>query len=290
MPTIKNPTSRLCKQKKLAHIMQLLQGLTVAQLFTVQRQIARVKRSGATCKRRVVWKDKPGECSVFNAHAKKPMLAGFRQWHANGFVPTPDIRKVLGCVCKSRTQVDGFIEDSKKCTPVENGHLHCDLAAVILAYTETEIADFVNNRLQTSGNTDDLDRIAPFVYKLNLALESLPPYRGRVFRGTNTHLQDVTVGRRIVMQRFMSTSKDPHMASLFCRGEGCRFFVIDASTGRDISDICALSDSEDEVLFMPNSHFEIRAIMSESQAKSTFSELEDCDLRQSTVYVLEQVP
>jgi hypothetical protein len=218
------------------------------------------------------------------------MLAGFRQWHANGFVPTLDIRKVLASVCRSQTLVDGCIEDSRNCEPVKNGQLHCDLAATILAYTETEIAEYVNTRLETPGNTDDLHTIASFVYKLNLALVSLPPYRGRVFRGTNMPLQDVIVGTRIVMQRFMSTSKNPDIAVLFCGGKECGFFVIDASTGRDISDICAISNSEEEVLFMPNSHFEICAIMPDNEAKSAFSELNDCDLRQSTVFVLKQVP
>jgi len=289
MPPIKHRTSRLCKEKKLTHIMQLLQGLTVAQLFAVQRQIARVKRGAATCKPRVVQKDKPGQYSVFNPHGKNPMLAGFRQWHANGFVPTPDIREVLAGVCKSRTQVHKFIEESKNCTPVKKGELHYDLAAAIIAYTETEIAEYVNSRLETPGNTDDLRRIASFVYKLHLALENLPPYRGRVFRGTNKRFGDIVLGTRIVMQRFMSTSKNPTTALSFCGGKECAFFVIDASTGRDISYICAISNSEQEVLFMTNSYFEIRAIMSESKAKSTFSELENCDLRECTVYVLEQV-
>lgn len=126
--------------------------------------------------------------------------------------------------------------------------------AALRAYTGNEFYADLNRALRT-GNVDDLQRLNPMIQNINRGLDQMPRFEGPVYRGTSLTPEQVAhyvPGEIVTESAFTSTSAQAGKAF----GGNTRF-VIQSSTGRDISSLSVYSSTEAEVLFRPGTRFRV---------------------------------
>eukprot|EP00667_Euglena_gracilis_P000004 EG_transcript_4 len=117
-------------------------------------------------------------------------------------------------------------------------------------------------RLGAAEAPEALEFWRPLIWELDQALRALPPYVGPCFRGIDVHLSRQTYGEgsEICWQAFSSASKKESVAREFVKGSTGTLFIVESHGARCISGISRYPE-EEEVLFPPNTHFEILHFM-----------------------------
>ncbi|MEI2692976.1 MAG: WXG100 family type VII secretion target [Anaerolineae bacterium] len=118
--------------------------------------------------------------------------------------------------------------------------------AALRAYTGSEFYADLNRALRT-GNIDDLQRLNPMIQNINRGLDQMPRFDGPVYRGTSLTPEQAAryvPGEFVTESAFTSTSAQASKAF-----SGNTRFVIQSSTGRDISSLSVYGSTEAEVLF-----------------------------------------
>jgi hypothetical protein len=121
---------------------------------------------------------------------------------------------------------------------------------------------YVNYKLYMNEALDSFD--SAFVRNLDKALESLPKYEGKVYRGIHVGTKDIdkflTIhqpGNEIGYGAFLSTSQDIEMVS-FSYTKGIQY-EIKSKTGRKIRKFASIKE-EEEVLFSTKSKFLVEKV------------------------------
>lgn len=165
-----------------------------------------------------------------------------------------------------KNQLLRYLKHIENKTFSDNEILKKEEIAVIYAYTEDMYAP-LNERLRR--NLGQLD--TEFGKELDLILAKLPNFENRVFKGTSlnsrrlAYYEDAFNNNDLVVNyAFESTSKSELMAKTFMRNSKTDkqvLFTMISKLGKDIekySKYDGLSgQNEKEVLFRPNSQFEV---------------------------------
>eukprot|EP01124_Arcella_intermedia_P033777 TRINITY_DN8205_c0_g1_i1.p1 TRINITY_DN8205_c0_g1~~TRINITY_DN8205_c0_g1_i1.p1 ORF type:complete len:455 (-),score=135.81 TRINITY_DN8205_c0_g1_i1:166-1530(-) len=127
------------------------------------------------------------------------------------------------------------------------------------------------NAAMRSGKEEDWKIYQNFIYHCCTALNMLPPFQGHLYRGIDCQLEDYQVGKVVVWRAFSSSTKNIEVSIQFLKQKKGTLFLINSSTSREIQQFSAMQ-SEDEVLFLPNTCFKITHQI-EGAAKSAMLKL-----------------
>ena len=157
---------------------------------------------------------------------------------------------------------------------------------------------------QTSLNPTDteLKQYADFIVHTERALSCLPahvselPGHGMVYRGIRAILNPTVYaqGKLVTWQGFSSsTRKQLAILEFVDRLPGRKLqgslFVIESITAKDIRQFSSFPN-EEEVLFAPNSQFQVESVLaSEADKKAALEQLVAYDMTELDVYVLKQI-
>ena len=119
----------------------------------------------------------------------------------------------------------------------------------------------LNNALRgRKTNPEPFKRWQGFLFFLMRALDQLPPFQGKVYRGGNKGLDQETVkkeyavGRPVQWAAFSSATTDVTAAKEFVEKDVGVIFKLAVVSGRDISAF-SYFPKENEVLLSPNTRF-----------------------------------
>jgi len=162
--------------------------------------------------------------------------------------------------------------------------------AVLELYTSSYFAN-LNRILRSDGNEAEFQKYAHFLVHLTNALsvlEKLPEDQTTVHRGTGFFELTIQPGDLLVFPAPTSASKSMCVANGFRKSKGIHF-VMKALTAKGIEDF-SLFKHEKEVLFPPNSHFEVQTITHDKgEMAKVLPDLTDDDIQDiHTMVVLEQ--
>jgi len=164
---------------------------------------------------------------------------------------------------------------------------------MILIYIYTyEGEDPFYRKLNAAMRAGDVEALKPFrdyIYYLTKTLEKIPPSTGvtSVYRGIDCKLDNYREGTRIVWPSFSSSTLDANVAVQFMKGQKGTLFLINAKTPRLIERYSALKN-EQEVLFLPNSKFIIKAEHAGS-SKNLMGKLANVCLDNITILELDEI-
>jgi len=149
----------------------------------------------------------------------------------------------------------------------------------------------LNAVLRSTGNEAEFKKYAHFLVHLTNALsllEKLPQDQTTVYRGTAFFELNIQQDEKLVFQAPTSASKSMRVANGFMGSKGI-YFVIKALTAASIENF-SLFEHEKEVLFPPNSHFEVKMITQDKgEMAKVLTALTDHDIQNiQTMVVLEQ--
>lgn len=114
----------------------------------------------------------------------------------------------------------------------------------------------LNSALRNNGAAE-LKRLEPYIKVATSGLDQLPPHRGTVFRGTTLNAEQAAKyepGKIVTEPHFMSTSTE--MGEAF---PGNTKYVVNSVQGKEVSFLSEVP-GEKEVLFRPDSQFEVLAV------------------------------
>ena len=102
----------------------------------------------------------------------------------------------------------------------------------------------------------------PLIWHVDRALQQLPPYTGRLYRGIGVRFREreYQKGQRVVWAAFSSASATRAVAQEFVKGDDGTLFFLNSRAARAISKFSKFAP-EDEVLFRPNTAFEITSTL-----------------------------
>jgi len=173
-------------------------------------------------------------------------------------------------------------------------------AFAIMAYTEENplLYPVLNSTMRSTGAAAEakLKAFMGYIYFLNSALDPLPAFIGRLFRGINILVPDASypLGKVITWQPFSSATKDIFQTLTFLKGAAGNtllgtFFIIESISGKEIEEL-SVYPQEKEVLFKMNSFFRVEAILSTLADKAAaLPELSSYNLEGLKVIRLQQV-
>lgn len=160
------------------------------------------------------------------------------------------LRHVMGShYSRYMSEAEALRASNPRLASVPTEHL-----AALRAYTGNEFYADINRALRT-GNVDDLQRLNPLIQNINRGLDQMPRFEGPVYRGTSLtsgQAARYVPGEIVTESAFTSTSAQAGSAF----GGNTRF-VIQSSTGRDISSLSVYGSTEAEVLFRPGTRFRV---------------------------------
>lgn len=186
----------------------------------------------------------------------------------NRFLGDEDERNALRVMKASKSDVNRYrIWDNAQkydLTKVE--------ALSINKYTRHSYME-INDALREGVMTKELQSYAKI---LNSALDKMPKYEGVVFRGStlskdylNKYINALKNNETITEDTFLSTSMNVSTANEFGR---C-VFEIKSKTGRDIREISAYGEKEDEVLFRSGTRFKVTSFESYEGDGATYFDI-----------------
>jgi len=120
-----------------------------------------------------------------------------------------------------------------------------------------------------------------FKTEMIAALNTLPATRAIVYRGVSLRTIDFEkykTSKEVIEKSFVSTSLDPQIAMGFTSGKGdvSTVFVIDSHSGRPISFVVPTNMHEMEILFKPNTGFDVVKVV------------QSVDLKSATIFLKEK--
>eukprot|EP00667_Euglena_gracilis_P000530 EG_transcript_529 len=148
--------------------------------------------------------------------------------------------------------------------------LRHSLALFVYTYemVTTEPTDQIYSCMNRAMRLRDANQIAfwrPLIWEIDQALQALPPAPSRSFRGINCQMDPnlYRAGRHICWPSFSSASQSRSVAEEFAKGESGTLFFLQGTTPRHIACFSHYPD-EDEVLFGPNTVFEITTTLQQT--------------------------
>eukprot|EP00668_Euglena_longa_P007128 GGOE01008513.1.p1 GENE.GGOE01008513.1~~GGOE01008513.1.p1 ORF type:complete len:995 (-),score=278.11 GGOE01008513.1:11-2935(-) len=142
----------------------------------------------------------------------------------------------------------------------------------LFIYTYELVTDEVTDQIYSSMNhamrLRDPKLIAfwrPLIWEIDQALQALPPIPSKSFRGINCQMDPMIyrAGGHICWPSFSSASQSRSVAEEFAKGESGTLFFLQGTTPRHIARVSRYPD-EDEVLFGPNSVFEVTTTLQQT--------------------------
>ena len=118
------------------------------------------------------------------------------------------------------------------------------------------------NRAMRLHDSVAIDFWRPLIWHVDRALQQLPPYAGRLYRGIGVRFkeQEYKKHEQVVWPAFSSASATRAVAQEFVKGDDGTLFFVNSCAARAISKLSRFPD-EDEVLFRPNTVFEITSTL-----------------------------
>jgi len=205
-----------------------------------------------------------------------------------GLLVSQDPRVIFGPFPLSQQELEDLMHDAKNdaietsLTPIHQ--------AVLKFYTGSHFAT-LNRVVRTEGNEAEFQKYAHFLVHLTNALsvlEKLPEDQTIVHRGTAYIELKILPGDKLVFQAPTSASKSMRVANGFMHSGGIHF-VIKLLTAKSIEKI-SIFEHEKEVLFPPNSHFEVKTMTCDKdEMAKVLLDLTDDEIQHiHTMVVLEQ--
>ena len=119
--------------------------------------------------------------------------------------------------------------------------------------------------MNSAMRTHDKHAIAfwrPLIWQVDQALQQLPPYHGKLYRGISLKFNEQIYkrGGAVCWPAFSSASATRAVAEEFVKGDDGTLFFLQSCGARAISKFSKFPD-EDEVLFRPNTVFEISSTL-----------------------------
>eukprot|EP01124_Arcella_intermedia_P016532 TRINITY_DN23152_c0_g1_i1.p1 TRINITY_DN23152_c0_g1~~TRINITY_DN23152_c0_g1_i1.p1 ORF type:complete len:552 (+),score=133.91 TRINITY_DN23152_c0_g1_i1:3-1658(+) len=171
------------------------------------------------------------------------------------------------------TKVRAFLEGDLLLAQMQQDRLTEDEAGALVYYTldctrfggarEDNLFLILNGMLAKRCLEEEWK---PFTYFLMRALKKIPNYKGKVFRGLNKPLTQLSklykTGSCIVWVAFTSTSLDNKISKQFSKSNSGTWMILEVIEGKDISPYSLFK--EKEVLLLPNTYVKVKEIMSSS--------------------------
>jgi hypothetical protein len=250
-----------------------------------QQALAKAKNAERTEKQKQ-------ERAIFNEYKNLDSIITWKEYSRpvayTGLVVSQDPDKIFGPFSLSEQELQDLLDKAKKdAIATSLPWIH---QAALTFYTGSHFAK-LNSILRTDGNEADYRKYAHYLVHLTNALsllEKLPEDQTTVYRGTGWFELKIQPGGILVFQAPTSASKSMRVANGFVKSDGI-YFVIKALTAKSIEDI-SLFQHEREVLFPPNSHFEVKSITrNKVEIAKVLQDLTDDDIQNiHTMVVLEQ--
>ena len=124
-----------------------------------------------------------------------------------------------------------------------------------------QIYSAMNSAMRT-GDTAGLKFWRPLLWHLDQALQVLPAYKGKLYRGINIRFSEAEfcAGQTICWPAFSSASTKQSVAEEFVKGDDGTLFFIQSAGAKAISKFSQFPE-EAEVLFQPNTTFHITSTL-----------------------------
>jgi len=232
--------------------------------------------------------------------------AGSRTFLRQGFVPDVDIKKALTAFGSTEASIQELEDDGRR--KLEEfvdldlaglKDLDVEQAVAVLAYTQENknLYPVLNLAMRSSGAAADarIKKFAAYIFFLSSALQVLPAYKGKVYRGIDVRLAPhlYEVGKTITWQPFSSTTKNPLTTLRFIGKQGTALdgslFIIHSTAGKEIEELSVYS-YEREVLFKENSFFKVmNAYQDEAAKRAMIPDFGGYDVTGLDIYELKQV-
>lgn len=205
-----------------------------------------------------------------------------------GLLVSKDPKVIFGPFSLSQQEQEDLLDKARK--DAMGTSLSWIHRAVLELYTSSHFAT-LNKVLRTDGNEAEFQKYAHFLVHLTNALsvlEKLPEDQTTVHRGTGFFELKIQPGDSLVFPAPTSASKSMRVANGFMKSKGIHF-VIKALTAKGIENF-SLFKHEREVLFPPNSTFEVQTITHDKgEMAKVLPDLTDDDRQDiHTMVVLEQ--
>ena len=223
-------------------------------------------------------------------------------------VVTRDVQEAIEAFGHSPAQISEIIYAGRAKAATAATPMTGKLAATIYAYTQDSplymMLTFTMRTPHTSLTPTDteLKQYADFIVHAERALSCLPahvselPGHGMVYRGIRVLLNPALYapGKHVTWQGFSSsTRKQLAILEFVDRLPGRKLqgslFVFESITAKDIRHFSSFPN-EEEVLFAPNSQFQVESVLaSEADKKAALEQLTAYDMTELDVYVLKQI-
>ena len=135
----------------------------------------------------------------------------------------------------------------------------------VYTYELPGASDQIYSAMNKAMRTHDARGVAfwrPLIWQVDRALERLPAFRGKLYRGINVRFSEAQyrTGQRVCWAPFSSASAEQAVAKEFVKGDEGSLFFLHSAGARAISRFSKFPD-EAEVLFRPNTVFEITSTL-----------------------------
>eukprot|EP00667_Euglena_gracilis_P000218 EG_transcript_218 len=159
----------------------------------------------------------------------------------------------------------------------------------LFVYTYEMLSDQPTDQVYSCMNhamrLRDAERIAfwrPLIWEIDQALQALPSLPTRSFRGINCEMNPALykAGRHVCWPAFSSATQSQAVAEAFAKGESGTLFFLQGSAARHVARVSRYPD-EDEVLFGPNTVFEVTSTLQQaSDIGQFYGKVDNIALRQ----------
>jgi len=139
---------------------------------------------------------------------------------------------------------------------IQESILTKEQASLIYVYTVESPFYPTLNAIMRSGTKEQILPFQDYIFYLTKSLKLIDPFAGLVYRGIDSQISDYQPGKTIIWPAFSSSTQDPKVAIKFLKGKSGTLFLINAKTPRSIAKYSTIN-TEQEVLFLPNSSFKI---------------------------------
>eukprot|EP00667_Euglena_gracilis_P000162 EG_transcript_162 len=111
----------------------------------------------------------------------------------------------------------------------------------------------------------------PLIWEMDQALHDLPSFAGKSYRGIDCRLDSAVFapGNFVRWPSFSSASQNQAVAEEFAKGDSGTLFFLSSANAKSIADISRFPE-EQEVLFLPNTTFEVTSVLTSTSEIGAF--------------------
>ena len=129
----------------------------------------------------------------------------------------------------------------------------------------------------------------PMIFYIDTALAALPPWKGKVYRGIDCKFSNRSykTGATVFWPSFSSASTERSVAEEFAKGDAGTLFFVQGTSARAIS-ACSRYPEEAEVIFRPNTRFQITSTLySSSEIGAFYSAIDNIAMSEASLLGVE---